>query len=205
MEGCGTRGRSSSRPLRHASDAFVSARWGTWRWPSSAARPRHRSCRRGAVPREHLGDEEARMGACSRCPPSAACARTRAGDIVVVDQFFDRTRGSRHSTSSARLRRARPLCRPGLPRALVLAPTPRGLGARTHRGGTYLCMEGPRSRPPAESRSTAVGADGRDDQPAEAKLAREAELCYSTLALATDYDCWHETERRVRRGRDQGA
>jgi len=70
---------------------------------------------------------------------------------------------------------------------------------RVHRGGTYLCMEGPAFSTRAEStiyRKWGVDVIGMTNLP-EAKLAREAELCYATLALATDYDCWHETEEDV--------
>ena len=68
-----------------------------------------------------------------------------------------------------------------------------------HRGGTYICIEGPQFSTKAESRiyrSWGVDVIGMTNMP-EAKLAREAELCYATLALATDYDCWHETHEAV--------
>ena len=67
------------------------------------------------------------------------------------------------------------------------------------RGGTYLCMEGPQFSTKAESRlyrQWGVDVIGMTNMP-EAKLAREAELCYATMALATDYDCWHETQEAV--------
>ena len=73
------------------------------------------------------------------------------------------------------------------------------LGATLHRGGTYLCMEGPQFSTKAESRlyrQWGVDVIGMTNMP-EAKLAREAELCYATMALVTDYDCWHETEEAV--------
>jgi 5'-methylthioadenosine phosphorylase len=75
----------------------------------------------------------------------------------------------------------------------------RATGARVHRGGTYVCIEGPQFSTKAESRVyRAWGVDviGMTNMP-EAKLAREAELCYATLALATDYDVWHETHEAV--------
>jgi 5'-methylthioadenosine phosphorylase len=71
--------------------------------------------------------------------------------------------------------------------------------ARVHRGGTYVCMEGPQFSTRAESRvyrSWGVSVIGMTSMP-EAKLAREAELPFATLALATDYDCWHETHDDV--------
>ena len=72
-------------------------------------------------------------------------------------------------------------------------------GARVHRGGTYVCIEGPQFSTRAESRvyrSWGVSVIGMTNMP-EAKLAREAELPYATIALATDYDCWHESEEDV--------
>src|SRR6185369_5508556 len=72
-------------------------------------------------------------------------------------------------------------------------------GAKTHRGGTYVCIEGPQFSTRAESnvyRSWGVSVIGMTNMP-EAKLAREAELPYATLALSTDYDCWHATEEAV--------
>ncbi len=73
------------------------------------------------------------------------------------------------------------------------------VSAKLHRSGTYLCMEGPQFSTKAESRlyrQWGVDVIGMTNMP-EAKLAREAELCYATLALVTDYDCWHETEEAV--------
>jgi 5'-methylthioadenosine phosphorylase len=85
----------------------------------------------------------------------------------------------------------------GLSRRRCRAP-PHG-SARRSTGGTYLCMEGPQFSTKAESRlyrQWGVDVIGMTNMP-EAKLAREAELCYATMALATDYDCWHETEDAV--------
>jgi 5'-methylthioadenosine phosphorylase len=79
--------------------------------------------------------------------------------------------------------------------ALAAAAT----GAKVHRGGTYVCIEGPQFSTRAESlvyRSWGVSVIGMTAMP-EAKLAREAELPFATLALATDYDCWHESEEDV--------
>jgi 5'-methylthioadenosine phosphorylase len=73
------------------------------------------------------------------------------------------------------------------------------VGATVHDGGTYVCMEGPQFSTRAESelyRSWGADVIGMTNLP-EAKLAREAELPYATLAMATDYDCWHETEQAV--------
>jgi 5'-methylthioadenosine phosphorylase len=115
-------------------------------------------------------------------------------DIVVPDQFIDRTRG-RTSTFFGRglvahIAFAQPICGEV---ARVAAAAGERVGATVHRGGTYVCMEGPQFSTLAESRLyRSWGADviGMTNLQ-EAKLAREAEICYSTIALVTDYDCWH--------------
>jgi len=115
-------------------------------------------------------------------------------DLVVPDQFFDRTRG-RISTFFgeglvAHVGFAHPFCGPLS--AVVLAAG-RASGATIHTGGTYVCMEGPQFSTVAESnsyRKSGFDVIGMTNLQ-EAKLAREAEICYSTLALVTDYDCWH--------------
>jgi len=121
-------------------------------------------------------------------------------DVVVPDQFIDRTR-SRISTFFgegvvAHVAFADPVC-PDLAR--VLAQAARNAGAKVHEGGTYVCMEGPAFSTRAEShlyRSWSASIIGMTNLQ-EAKLAREAEICYATLAMATDYDCWHEDEEPV--------
>ena len=121
-------------------------------------------------------------------------------DVVVVDQFFDRTR-HRPDTFfgdglAAHVSFAHPIC----PDLLQVAyEESRAAGASAHRGGTYLCMEGPQFSTRAESeiyRSWGVDVIGMTNLQ-EAKLAREAEMCYVTLAMVTDYDCWHESEAAV--------
>jgi len=124
----------------------------------------------------------------------------RPGDFVVVDQFFDRTR-TRPTTFFgdglvAHVSLADPVC-PRLSELVAQAAS--HSGATVHRGGTYLCIEGPQFSTRAESRiyrSWGVDVIGMTNL-SEARLAREAELCFSTLALATDYDCWHESEADV--------
>ena len=117
------------------------------------------------------------------------------GHLVVVDQFVDRTRG-RASTffgpgCVAHVSAAHPVC-DGLARACAAAA--REAGATVHEGATYLAMEGPQFSTVAESRMyrDVLGCDvvGMTNMP-EAKLAREAELHYATLAMVTDYDSWH--------------
>ena len=117
-------------------------------------------------------------------------------DMVIPDQFFDRTRGRvRESTFFgegivAHISFAHPVCgRLGD----VLEQSCRVTDVKAHRGGTYLCMEGPAFSTLAESnvyRSWGMDIIGMTNLQ-EAKLAREAEICYATLALVTDYDCWH--------------
>jgi 5'-methylthioadenosine phosphorylase len=115
-------------------------------------------------------------------------------DIVIPDQFFDRTKG-RISTFfghgiAAHVGFAHPVCGTLASVAFESAPA---CGARVHQGGTYVCMEGPQFSTLAESklyRSWGMDIIGMTNLQ-EAKLAREAEICYATLALVTDYDCWH--------------
>jgi len=126
------------------------------------------------------------------------------GHIVVPDQFYDLTKG-RESTFFGRgivahVSLADPICH-GL--AEIVADAAEAVGATVHRGGTYLCMEGPQFSTRAESRihrgwgeGGAISVIGMTNA-TEAKLAREAEICYTTLALATDYDCWHVAEADV--------
>jgi len=118
------------------------------------------------------------------------------GHIVVPDQFFDRTQGKRASTFFGNgvvghVQFADPVC---ADLSAVLAKSAREVGAIVHAGGTYLCIEGPNFSTRAEShiyRSWGIDIIGMTNLP-EARLAREAEMCYGTVALATDYDCWHE-------------
>ncbi len=124
----------------------------------------------------------------------------RPGDMVVVDQFFDRTRGRPDSFFEegivVHVLFADPVC-PVLSRCLGEAG--REVGARVHQGGTCMVIEGPQFSTRAESRiyrQWGVDVIGMTSLP-EARLAREAEICYAVLALATDYDCWHETEEDV--------
>jgi 5'-methylthioadenosine phosphorylase len=122
------------------------------------------------------------------------------GDFVVIDQFIDRTRHRADTFFDrdvvAHVMFADPVCEP-LRRVLVEAA--RKIGVRVHDGGTYVCMEGPQFSTRAESRlyrSWGVDVIGMTNLQ-EAKLAREAEISYATVAMATDYDCWHESHDDV--------
>jgi 5'-methylthioadenosine phosphorylase len=123
------------------------------------------------------------------------------GNIVIPDQFFDRTTGKRVSTFFGEgvvghVQFADPVCGD---LSQVLYDAAIEVGATIHKGGTYLCIEGPNFSTRAESsiyRSWGVDVIGMTNLP-EARLAREAEICYATLALATDYDCWHEEHEDV--------
>ena len=121
-------------------------------------------------------------------------------DIVIPDQFLDRTRG-RASTFFGRglvahITFAHPVCRR---LTGIVSESARTTAARVHDGGTYVCMEGPQFSTLAESRlyrSWGMDVIGMTNLQ-EAKLAREAEICYATLALVTDYDCWHPDHDQV--------
>jgi 5'-methylthioadenosine phosphorylase len=124
------------------------------------------------------------------------------GHLVLVDQFLDRTRGRTAESTFfgdgcvAHAHFADPVWEPLRLLALQAA---RAAGATAHDGGTYVCMEGPLFSTRAESRlyrswgATVIGMTNLQ----EAKLAREAEIAYTTVALVTDYDCWHESEADV--------
>ena len=121
-------------------------------------------------------------------------------DLVIPSQFFDATKRRVSSFFGdgivAHVGMADPVC-PTVAGAIEKAA--RTTGATVHRGGTYICIEGPQFSTKAESRiyrGWGVDVIGMTNMP-EAKLAREAELCYATLALVTDYDVWHESHDAV--------
>lgn len=121
-------------------------------------------------------------------------------DIVIPDQFIDRTRGRIGTFFGdgivGHVSLADPVCSI---LAEGLYEAAKSVGANVHKGGTYVCIEGPQFSTRAESRTyrqwdvSVIGMTNIQ----EAKLAREAEICYSTLALSTDYDCWYEEEEDV--------
>jgi len=124
----------------------------------------------------------------------------RPGDMVIPNQFIDQTKG-RPSTFFndgivGHIGFADPVC-PVL--SQILFEVGKEVGATVHKDGTYICIEGPQFSTRAESRlyrTWGVDIIGMTNLP-EAKLAREAEICYSTIAFATDYDCWHDAAEDV--------
>ncbi len=122
------------------------------------------------------------------------------GHVVVIDQFIDKTHGRAQTFFGggvvAHVAFGDPVC-PTL--RTILLQSARHAGAVVHDGGTYVCMEGPAFSTRAESnlhRSWGATVIGMTNMP-EAKLAREAEISYATLAMSTDYDCWHEEHDAV--------
>jgi 5'-methylthioadenosine phosphorylase len=117
------------------------------------------------------------------------------GDFVIVDQFIDRTFAREKSFFGEGVVAHVSMAHPVSSRlAAIAAEESEALGAKVHRGGIYLAMEGPQFSSLAESRlyrSWDCDVIGMTNMP-EAKLAREAELPYATVAMVTDYDCWHE-------------
>ncbi|MFQ5743328.1 MAG: S-methyl-5'-thioadenosine phosphorylase [Acidobacteriota bacterium] len=121
-------------------------------------------------------------------------------DVVIPDQFVDRTRGRTATFFGdgivAHVSFADPVC---AELTEVLASSASAVGCKFHRGGTYVCIEGPQFSTRAESelyRSWGMDIIGMTNL-TEAKLAREAEICYATLAMVTDYDCWYEGAEEV--------
>ncbi len=124
----------------------------------------------------------------------------KPGHLVLPDQFIDRTTQRMGTFFDqglvAHVAFAEPIC--GELSGIVRRAA-KQVGATTHVGGTYVCIEGPQFSTKAESRlyrQWGVDVIGMTNIP-EAKLAREAEMCYATLALVTDFDCWHATEESV--------
>ena len=122
------------------------------------------------------------------------------GHIVIPDQFIDLTRKRRSTFFGdglvAHVSMADPVC---YKLSSILENAAKESGADVHRGGTYVCMEGPQFSSRSESyryRDWGASIIGMTNMP-EAKLAREAEMSYATIALSTDYDCWHEDEKDV--------
>jgi len=122
------------------------------------------------------------------------------GDVIIVDQFLDQTRTRPRTFFGdgviAHVAFADPVC---ASLGDALEESAKALLVRAHRGGTYVCIEGPQFSTRAESesfRALRASVVGMTALP-EARLSREAEICYATLALVTDYDCWHPHEGAV--------
>ncbi|MEM1053346.1 MAG: S-methyl-5'-thioadenosine phosphorylase [Pseudomonadota bacterium] len=168
--------------------------------------PRHGKGHRltpSTVPYRANIDALKRLG-CTDVLSISACGSLKdtyaPGDFVMVDQFIDRTFARETSFFGpgmvAHVSMADPIC----PRLSALAgEAAEAAGAKVHHGGTYLTMEGPQFSSRAEShlyRQWGCNVIGMTNAP-EAKLAREAELPYATIAMVTDYDCWREDEEGV--------
>lgn len=185
-------------PWGAPSDALVRGRIGD---VTLVFLPRHGKGHRltpGAVPYRANVDALKRAG-CTDVLSISACGSLKQayapGEFVMVDQFIDRT-VARETTffgpgMVAHVSMADPVCA----RLSGLAgDAAEAAGATVHRGGTYLAMEGPQFSSRAESllyRQWGCDVIGMTNMP-EAKLAREAELPYATIAMVTDYDCWHD-------------
>jgi 5'-methylthioadenosine phosphorylase len=120
--------------------------------------------------------------------------------LVIVDQFFDFTKHRKSTFFGegivAHVSMAEPICKKLTD---ILFETALDLGIKTQKGGSYFCMEGPQFSSKAESlvyRKLGFDVIGMTNA-TEAKLAKEAEMCYASLSFVTDYDCWHETEAPV--------
>ncbi|MCX8509560.1 MAG: S-methyl-5'-thioadenosine phosphorylase, partial [Rhodobacteraceae bacterium] len=151
-----------------------------------------------SVPYRANIDALKRLG-CTDLVSVSACGSFREdmapGDFVILDQYIDRTTGRASSFFGSGCVAHVAFSHPTCPRlSAACARAARDAGIRLHEGGTYLAMEGPQFSTLAESRMyrNVWGADviGMTGMP-EAKLAREAELCYAAVAMITDYDCWH--------------
>jgi 5'-methylthioadenosine phosphorylase len=157
-----------------------------------------------SVPYRANIDALKRLG-CTDVISVSACGSFREamapGDFVIVDQFIDRTFAREKSFFGAGCVAHVSVANPTCPRLSDACETAgRAVGVNIHRGGTYLAMEGPQFSTLAESRMyrEVWGADviGMTNMP-EAKLAREAELCYASVAMITDYDSWHPDHGEV--------
>lgn len=192
-----------STPFGEPSDAFVSGRY---RGREIVFLPRHAKGHRlipSEIPFKANVWGMKRLGATHLISVSAVGSlkeHIAPGHIVYPDQFIDRT-CQRDGTFFGRsivahVQFGDPVC-PQLVQTLHASTA--ALGIPCHRGGTYVCIEGPAFSTRAESNlyRTWGGAVIGMTNLQEAKLAREAELCFATIALATDYDCWHQSEEEV--------
>jgi 5'-methylthioadenosine phosphorylase len=185
-------------PFGRPSDAILTGRLGGVRMAFLPRHGRGHVHSPSTVPYRANIDALKRLGVTDIVSVSACGSFREAmapGDFVIVDQFIDRTVGRAASFFGtgcvAHVSMAHPVCARLGDAAEAAA---RAEGITVHRGGTYLAMEGPQFSSLAESRMyrEVWGCDviGMTNMP-EAKLAREAEICYATVAMVTDYDCWH--------------
>ena len=199
----GARWQEVETPWGAPSDAILT---GTLEGVAMAFLPRHGRGHRlspDSIPYRANIDALKRLGA-TEIVSVSACGSFREemapGDFVLVDQFIDRTKGRPQSFFGAGCVAHVSLAHPTCPRLAEACAAAAADGTRIHRGGTYLAMEGPQFSSLAESRMYREhwGADviGMTNMP-EARLAREAELCYQTVAMVTDYDSWHPQHGEV--------
>lgn len=199
----GAQWREVETPFGAPSDQVLTGRIGA---TDMAFLPRHG---RGHVQTPSTVNYRANIAAlkmlgCTHVVAVSAVGSLRAdyapGDIVLVDQFIDRTFAREKTFFGPGLvghvSLADPVCA-RLSDAIAAAAS--GVDVTVHRGGTYLAMEGPQFSTRAESnlyRQWGCSVIGMTGMP-EAKLAREAELCYASMAMVTDYDCWHQDHADV--------
>jgi 5'-methylthioadenosine phosphorylase len=199
----GARWQRVETPWGDPSDEILTGRLGG---VAMAFLPRHGRGHRlspDSIPYRANIDALKRLGA-TEIVSVSACGSFREemapGDFVLVDQFIDRTKGRPQSFFGAGCVAHVSLAHPTCPRLADACAAAAAEGTRIHRGGTYLAMEGPQFSSLAESRMYRDhwGADviGMTNMP-EARLAREAELCYQTVAMVTDYDSWHPQHGEV--------
>ncbi len=192
-------------PFGAPSDALVTGRLGSARVAFLARHGRHHSLLPDEVPYRANIYAFKQLGVRYLISVSAVGSlqqTLRPLDIVLPDQFIDRTRRRDQTFFGqgivAHVAFAKPVCA-ALADLIAEAAGQAAPEVRLHRGGTYVCIDGPAFSTFAESqlyRSWQAAVVGMTNLP-EAKLAREAEIAYATLALVTDYDCWHPTHESV--------
>ena len=195
--------RHVETPWGEPSDELVTGRIGDVRFVFLPRHGRGHRLTPSHVPYRANIDALKRAG-CTDVLSISACGSLREryapGDFVVVDQFIDRTFAREKSFFGpgmvAHVSMADPVCER---LSQIAGDAAEAAGVTVHRSGTYLAMEGPQFSSRAESflyRQWECDVIGMTNMP-EAKLAREAELPYATMAMVTDYDCWHDTSEAV--------
>ena len=195
--------RNVETPWGEPSDELVTGRIGDVRFVFLPRHGRGHRLTPSHVPYRANIDALKRAG-CTDVLSISACGSLREryapGDFVMVDQFIDRTFAREKSFFGpgmvAHVSMADPVCER---LSQIAGDAAEAAGVTVHRSGTYLAMEGPQFSSRAESflyRQWECDVIGMTNMP-EAKLAREAELPYATMAMVTDYDCWHDTSEAV--------